>query len=344
MRKSIISLALAIGLAAPAFSAGLKLKPDAPNRYTVVRGDTLWSISGRYLSSPWKWPQLWRMNQGDIKNPHWIYPGDVLALDFVDGQPRLSLARGAQREVKLSPQARIEAQDLAVASIPASAIEPFLKRPLVVDMTQFLQSPKLIAGPEEHISVTTGDRVYATGITETGTWQAYRLGKPLLDPDSKQVLGIEATYSGDLVADKLQGEVQTLKVRSSSEEIMVGDHLMRAPRQSFNNYAPHPAGAQMAGKVVSVYNGVDGAAQYSTIVLNLGSSQGVENGHVFGLFKKGRPLEIKDEQGKRTVTLPAERAGNAFVYRVFDKVSYALVLDSSGPIYVGDGVASPEQE
>ncbi|WP_374421980.1 LysM peptidoglycan-binding domain-containing protein [Chromobacterium sp.] len=344
MRKSIISLALAIGLAAPAFSAGLKLKPDAPGTYTVVRGDTLWSISGRYLSSPWKWPQLWRMNQSDIKNPHWIYPGDVLALDYVDGQPRLSLARGAQREVKLSPQARIETQDLAVASIPASAIEPFLKRPLVVDMAQFMQAPKLIAGPEERISVTTGDRVYATGITEAGTWQAYRLGKPLLDPDSKQVLGIEATYSGDLVADKAQGEVQTLKVRNTSEEIMVGDRLMRAPRQNFNNYAPHPASAQMSGKVVSIYNGVDGAAQYSTIVLNLGSAQGVENGHVFGLFKKGRPLEIKDEQGKRTVALPAERAGNAFVYRVFDKVSYALVLDSTGPIYVGDGVASPEQE
>ena len=344
MRKSIISFALALGLAVPGFAADLQLKADAPSRYTVKRGDTLWSISGRYLNSPWKWPRLWRMNQGEIKNPHWIYPGDVLALDYVDGQPRLSLARGAQREVKLSPQARIEAQDLAVASIPASAIEPFLKRPLVVDMAQFMQAPKLIAGPEERISVTTGDRVYATGITEAGTWQAYRLDKPLLDPDSKQVLGIEATYSGDLVADKAQGEVQTLKVRNTSEEIMVGDRLMRAPRQNFNNYAPHPASAQMSGKVVSIYNGVDGAAQYSTIVLNLGSAQGVENGHVFGLFKKGRPLEIKDEQGKRTVALPAERAGNAFVYRVFDKVSYALVLDSTGPIYVGDGVASPEQE
>ncbi|WP_043635608.1 LysM peptidoglycan-binding domain-containing protein [Chromobacterium haemolyticum] len=344
MRKSIISFALALGLAVPGFAAGLQLKADAPSRYTVKRGDTLWSISGRYLNSPWKWPRLWRMNQGEIKNPHWIYPGDVLALDYVDGQPRLSLARGAQREVKLSPQARVEMLDQAVASIPASAIEPFLKRPLVVDMTQFLQSPKLIAGPEDHLTLATGDRVYATGVNEAGTWQAYRLGKPLLDPDTKKVLGVEATYSGDLTADKPQGEVQTLKVRSVSEEILVGDHLMRAPLQSFNNYAPHPADSHLSGKVVSVYNGVDGAAQYSTIVLNLGQSQGVENGHVFGLFKKGRPLEIKDEQGKRTVTLPAERSGNAFVYRVFDKVSYALVLDSRGPIYVGDGVASPEQE
>ena len=345
MRNRIISLALALGLALPAFSDELTVKPDAPARYTVAKGDTLWGISARYLKSPWQWPELWRMNRADIRNPHWIYPGDVLTLDYVDGRPRLSLAGDSLREVKLSPQARPEQLDQAIASIPAEAIEPFLARPLVVDPAQFVTAPRLVAGPDERISISQGDKVYASGVGETGTWQAYRLGKPLLDPDSQAVLGVEATYSGDLAVDKLGRDVQTLRVRRVAGEILIGDHLVRAPREQFVNYVPHSPPPGLHGKIISTYQGIDGAAQYSTVAVNLGSQGGMEPGLVFGIYKKGGDITINGPDGKpRRTQLPTEQAGKLFVYRVFDKVSYALVLDSTSAIYVGDGIAAPEAE
>ncbi|POA96924.1 peptidoglycan-binding protein [Chromobacterium sinusclupearum] len=345
MLKRIISLALALALSVTAFADELAIKPDAPSRYTVAKGDTLWGIAGRYLNSPWQWPRLWRMNREQVRNPHWIYPGDVLALDYVNGQPRLSLASDTPREVKLSPQARVEELDQAIASIPAEAIEPFMVRPLIVNPEQFALGPKLVAGPDERLSLSPGDRVYASGVNETGSWQAYRLGKTLVDPDSQQALGVEAVYGGDLVVDKLRADIQTLRIRSVAGEVLVGDRLVRAPKESFVNYVPHPAEDGMHGKIISSYQGVDGAAQYSTVAVNLGSAAGVEPGMVFGIFKKGGAIEIADAAGKkRQAQLPTEQAGKLFIYRVFDKVSYGLVLDSAGAIYVGDGIAPPDAE
>ncbi|OHX18448.1 LysM peptidoglycan-binding domain-containing protein [Chromobacterium sphagni] len=345
MRNRIISLALVLGLALPAFSDELTVKPDAPGRYTVVKGDTLWGISGRYLQSPWQWPELWRMNRADVKSPHWIYPGDVLVLDYVDGRPRLSLASDATREVKLSPQARPEELDRAISSIPADVIEPFLARPLVVDAAQFATGPQLVAGPDERISISQGDKVYASGVGESGTWQSYRLGKPLVDPDSNNALGIEASYSGDLVVEKLGRDVQTLRVRRVAEEILIGDRLVRAPKEQFVSYVPHPPPENLRGKIISTYQGIDGAAQYSTVAVNLGSQSGMEPGLVFGIYKKGGNILITGADGKpRQGQLPTEQAGKLFVYRVFDKVSYALVLDSTSAIYVGDSIAAPEAE
>jgi len=343
MRKRIISLALLMGLAFPAFSDDLTVKPDAPSRYTVARGDTLWGIAGHYLQSPWRWPELWRMNRDQVRNPHWIYPGNVLVLDYVNGRPRLSLASDVQREVKLSPQARPEELDRAIASIPAEAIEPFLARPLVVDPAQFAAGPRLVAGPDERLTITQSDRVYASGVTENGTWQAYRLGKQLLDPDSKEVLGVEAVYGGDLAVDKLRPDIQTLTVRNVAGEVLVGDHLVRAPKAAFVNYVPRRPEEDLRGKIIAVYQGIDGAAQYSTVAINLGARNRIEPGLVFGIYKKGNTITIADAAGKKRETqLPTEQAGSLFVYRVFDKVSYALVLDSLGALYVGDSVATPE--
>lgn len=345
MLKRIISLALALALSLPAWADELTVKSDAPSRYTVSSGDTLWSIAGRYLNNPWQWPQLWRMNREQVRNPHWIYPGDVLVLDYVNGQPRLSLDTSQPREVKLSPQARPEKLDQAIASIPADAIEPFLARPLIVDPVRFASGPRLIAGPDEHLSLSTGDRVYASGVDEAGSWQAYRLGKTLLDPDTQQVLGVEAVYGGDLVVDKLRPDIQTLRIRSVAGEVLVGDRLVRAPKQSFVNYVPRPAEEDLHGKIVSAYQGVAGAAQFSTVSINLGSAAGVEPGMVFGIFKKGGMIEVGNADGKKRLAhLPTEQAGELFVYRVFDKVAYGLVLNSDGAVYVGDSVAAPQRE
>lgn len=346
MRNTIISLLLALGLASQAFAAPLKIRPDAPRRYVVVRGDTLWGISGRFLRNHWQWPRLWRMNRDQIKNPHWIYPGEVLVLRFdTRGEPYLSLERGGQREVKLSPRLRIEEQDQSIPSIPASLIEPFLKRPLVVNEAEFLQAPHLVAGPDERMVYSRGDRVYAVGIKEKGLWQAYRLGSPLKDPETGELLGIEAIYGGDLVADKL-GEVQTLHISSSTEEIQANDRLVQAPKQTFINYAPHRPEQPIHGRIISAANGVAESGQYYNVAINRGTRDGVELGHVFGIFRQGNAVEIARNTRDLPVLapLPTEQVGELFVYRVFEKVSYGLVMKSQNAIHVGDQIAPPEEE
>lgn len=344
MRKSIISLVLALGLAAPAFSDTLTLRSDAPARYVVVKGDTLWGISGRYLKKPWNWPRLWQMNRDEVKNPHLIYPGDVLVLTWVNGQPRLGLERN-RREVKLSPQVRIEDQDRALPSIPAKAIEPFLSRPLIVDIDSFSRAPRLVAGSDEHVAMSSGDRAYAMGLDQGGSWQSYRPNKPLRDPDSGETLGYEVTYGGDLAVEKMGDEVQSLRVRKVAEEILVGDRLVKAPRDYFVSYVPHPPEKMVQGKIISTPNGVAGAAQYYNVAINLGQRDGLETGHVLDILKNGSLVKVTTPDNRATkVLLPTEKAGSLFVYRVFNRVAYGLVMESAVPIGVGDVVRTPDEE
>lgn len=357
MRTTIISLLAALGfscavLAAPA-TPPLTVKPDAPQRYVVVRGDTLWGISGRYLSHPWQWPALWRMNRDAIMNPHWIFPGDVLVLAYdQNGNPYLSKlgANGSSDygygsgSLKLEPQVRGEAVSASVPSIPANLIEPFLKRPLVIDEAQFEAAPRLVAGPDNRMIFTHNDRVYAVGVNSTGTWQAYRPGKELRDPDSGENLGYETIYGGDLSVDKL-GPIESLHVLNGGEEIQVGDRLMQAPQQLFVNYVPHAPEHSIQGRIIATANGVAEAGQYQSVTLNRGKREGVDVGTVFGIFKKGIPVEIdKNLFGmSKTGVLPVEEVGELFVYRVYDKVSYALIMKSVSAVNVGDLVAPPEQ-
>jgi len=346
MRNTIISLLLALGLASQALAAPLKLRPDAPRRYVVTQGDTLWSIAGRYLYSHGQWPRLWRMNRAQIQNPHWIYPGEVLMLGFDShGEPYLSLSSGGQREVKLSPRLRIEDQDQGIPSIPASVIEPFLKRPLVVDEAQFLQAPHLVAGPDSRMIYSNADRVYAVGVKEKGVWQAYRTGPPLRDLETGEILGFEAVYGGDLVVDKL-GDVQTLHVATITEEIQANDKLVQAPKQTFINYAPHTPEKPISGRIIAATNGVAELGQYANVAINRGQRNGVEVGHVFGIFREGNAVEIARNTRDLPVLapLPVVQVGELFVYRVFDKVSYALVMKSQRSIHVGDMIATPEDE
>lgn len=347
MRNTIISLLLALGLAGQALAAPLKLRADAPRRYVVVPGDTLWGISGRYLHSPGQWPQLWRMNREQVRNPHLIYPGEVLRLGYDrSGAPYLSLEpRGTAREVKLSPRIRIEEQDRGIPSIPAGLIEPFLKRPLVIEETQFADAPHLVAGPDSRMIYSRGDRVYAAGVKEKGVWQAYRKGPVLRDPETGETLGFEAIYGGDLVVDKL-GDVQTLHVTSSGEEIQVHDRLMQAPKQTFVNYAPHIPEQPIRGRILATSNGVAELGQYANVAINRGRRDGVEVGHVFGIFKQGGMVEVGRTERDLPIMapLPLEQVGELFVYRVFEKVAYALVMKSQRSINVGDVIAPPDQE
>lgn len=337
MFKPIISLLLALGLSAPAFADTLALREDAPQRYVVKRGDTLWDISAKYLKTPWKWPLLWHMNQEEIRNPHLIFPGETLVLDMVDGQP--VLRREGTRDVKLSPRVRTEQLDAAINTIPAKMIEPFLARPLLLDdPAEYAAAPRIVAGQDNRVILSGTDIAYAQGLDAGGTWQSYRLGRTLTDPDTKEVLGYELNYGGELNVKKLD-TISTLVVTKVAEEVLVNDRLMKRNQTPILQYAPHEAPAGLQGRVISAHNGVNEIGQNYNVVINRGQRDGIEVGHVFGIFRAPRMIEIA---AKQLMPLPTEQVGQLIVYRVFNKAAYALVVTATQPVIVGDRIAKPE--
>ena len=350
MRKTIISLLFAASaFAGLAHADTLAVRDNAPDRYVVVKGDTLWAISGHFLKQPWRWPEIWNMNKDEIKNPHWIYPGDVVILDRSGGQVRLRLlkdsAGGSRGEVKLSPSGRVD--DLgggAVPSIPLIAIRPFLNKPLVVEEKELLNAPRIAAGPDERLGFSIGDRVYAVNLQGKpgDVWQAYRAATPLFDPEDpkhERVIGHQVDYLGDVRLDK-EGDVATMRVTASKEEIMVGARLVKAPEEPYMNYMPHAPSQPIKGKVVTAYGEVADAGPMTTLVINRGSADGLDVGSVLLTWKAGRPIakESKSEPNRFT---PPEQSGNLFIYRVFPNFSYGLLMDSTLPVNIADEVTSP---
>ena len=349
LRKSITALAFflvpLLGLAQPS-QAPLKLKPDAPERYVVVPGDTLWGIAQRYTDSPWRWPELWGLNREDIRNPHLIYPGNVLVLDRARGQ--LSLSGGSGGTVKLSPRTRTEPlADAAIPSIPASVIEPFLTRPLVIEPDGIEKAPTIIATQADRVVVATDNTAYVRGIGESKeeTWYLYRRGVPLVDPDSNQTLGYEAVYLGTARMTR-PGDPATVVVTSAVQEVSAGDKLVAAGRARPVNYAPHAPASMIKGRVMSIYGGLAGigeAGPQSIVTINRGKADGIEVGHVLAVYARGGTVRDRSQPGTKgaVIQLPEERAGLVFVFRVFDRVSYALVMHVTRPIAPLDVVQTP---
>ncbi|WP_157314069.1 LysM peptidoglycan-binding domain-containing protein [Chitinibacter sp. GC72] len=347
MRKSIISFLLLAGfITGTATADELKLADNAPDSYVVVKGDTLWDISGKFLKQPWRWPEIWRLNKAEIKNPHWIYPGDVIVLGNCNGKPCLRLLKNAKADGrggngKLSPRIRISSLDGdATPSIAMTSIEPFLYKPLIMDMASFKAAPRIAAGPDNRVMYTAGDQIYAVGLPEAEageTFQVFRQGKEIMDPDQpKLLLGMEVTYLGDVRINR-SGDVVTLNVVSNSREIQIGDRLVKSPERTFLNYAPHLPAQAMEGKVASSYAGVADVGSLMTVVLNKGALDGVDLGTVFFSYKAPRAIK-KEEQTEPDRLTPPIKNANLFVYRVFPNLSYALVLDSTQPVNVGDVV------
>jgi hypothetical protein len=269
----------------------LRLRPDAPERYVVKKGDTLWDISAKFLKTPWRWPELWRMNKKEIKNPHWIYPGDVLYLATCDGKPCLKMIRDGGHKVgnKLYPSIResnIEGE--VIPAIPLAIIRPFLNRPLVISEDELKNNPRVAAGPESRVMMAEGDKIYAIGLDKAAGqngqhWQVYRPGKALIDPDlaaengSKEkgkILAYEAAYLADADITELQ-DVSTLRLMNSKQEVVIGDRLLNTQEEDWRNFLPHTPETDVHGKVISIAGGVVGGGQYSVIVINRGTEQGV---------------------------------------------------------------------
>lgn len=313
----------------------LKIRESSPDRYVVVKGDTLWDISAKFLEDPWKWPRIWGMNRDEIKNPHWIYPGDVIVLDRSGAVPRLILHRSQKyATAKLSPQVRAQAEpEEAVKAIPASAVTAFISQPFVMDEGALNDAPHILSAQEDRFIMGAGDQAYATGTAaHTRNWKVLRPGKALKDPDTEEILGYQVAYLGE-AHTVAGGDPQRILITRSSEEIQRGDKLKPAEDNYSFRYLPHAPTAKIEGKVISAYGGVAEAGQYSTVVLNKGQRDGLDEGAVLAVYKKGGLVD--------QIQLPDSRTGLVMVYRVFDKVSYALVMQINRPVNLLDAVRNP---
>ncbi len=382
VRKSITTLIFFVSgaLWAQAPSTPLAIKPEAPDRYIVVPGDTLWSIAERYTDSPWRWPDLWNFNRDQIRNPHLIYPGYVLVLDRAKGTlsiaspgatpptavpapstpgeaaqtttpppPTTSTTAAEPGLVKLSP--RLRAESLAkqgVPSIPASIIEPFLSRPLVIEPDGLDKGPTIVGTQGDRVILEPGNRAYARGLrgSKEEIWYVFRRGGPLVDPETGITLAFEAIYLGTAQLTR-SGEPATVLLTSAVQEVGAGDKLVAAGRPQSMNYAPHAPSKEIRGRVMTIYGGSGRASEagpQSVITLSRGRADGLEIGHVLAIYSYGgivhdasKPRGTPDSN----IQLPDERAGIAFVFRVFDRVSYAMVMQATRPIRPLDVVRTP---
>lgn len=348
-----------------------ELSPNAPDSYTVKSGDTLWAISGLFLKQPWRWPELWGMNLNEIRNPHLIYPGQVLTLDKSSGRAVLragAAAAGAIPTVKVSPRTRFETlADAAIPTLPGHLLEPFLAEPLLVDEAAHQRAPRFIGSDNERVLFVKGDRVYARSSQPQDLsvakdaptrYRVYRNATPLRDPTTNAILAYEALYLGS--ADIVRGESvrdvtlkdgktaqeivpATFDIVGNKEEMRAGDRLIPEPKREFPTYVPRAPGRAIDGvRIMSIYgNAVARAGQNYVVSLNKGSADGLEVGHVFAIIKDGRTVTDNTVSPRQQVKLPDERNGLAMVFRTFDKVSYALILEVNDGVKVGDRLLNP---
>jgi hypothetical protein len=360
MQKSITAL-LALALAGAGLLAlaqgDLQVKETAPDRYVVQRGDTLWSIATKFLNDQWRWPEIWRMNQEQIRNPHNISPGDVLVLDRSVSPPQLRIsdagggrgAGGGEEGVKLLP--RIYTQPLASEAIPAispKAIEPFLTQPLIIEEGGLDKAPRIIATEENRVNLGTGNVAYVSGFgnTDAPAWHVYRAGRPLVDPDNQRTLGFEAVFLGTARVTR-SGEPATVQIVNSKKEISAGDRLIPAPPPTIPQYVPHAPSSAVSGRIIGLYDALATSVggRDSIISINRGRRDGLEVGHVLAVYRNVVVYDQKDYLKSRerspAIQLPPERYGLVFIFRTFNSVSYALVMESSRPVQGGDIVQNP---
>ena len=327
---------LSAGLASAADPAP-RLADTAPNQYVVLPGDTLWDISARFLKEPWRWPEIWRMNRAQIRNPHRIYPGDVIVLDRdAAGKPFLRL------EAKLRPQIHAETLTQAVPSIPPNVIDPFIATPLFVEQNTLQSAPRIVATQQDRVFLGKGDTAYVEGAPSAQSqWHVFRNGQPLYDPENpKLILGYEAFHLGS--ATQVQpGNPAVFQIDTAKQEIGYGDRLVPAARPELVDYVPHAPDQRIEGRVVSVYGGVGSGGKLSIVALNRGKADGVEVGHVLALERNRTVVQRDEEDRQQSVVIPALRFGLVFVFRLFEHVSYALAVQSDGTIEVNDFIRTP---
>lgn len=330
-----------------------ELSPNAPDQHVVQRGDTLWDISSLFLKSPWRWPELWGMNLDQIRNPHLIFPGQVLMLVKTGDRATLQVAQpGAGlpgNTVKLSPRVRSELLDNgAIASVPLHLIGPFLDQAVVFGPGELERAPRVVATQEGRVMVSRGETAYVRGdLGGARDFRLFREPKALVDPDTKEVLGYEGRYVGTAefvqAGDENAATVvpATFRVSGTRLEANVGDRLSPVPQRDLTAFVPHAPANPIQGRIVSIYGDGLLAGQNQIVALNRGARDGLERGHVLALWRAGRPAVDKTADKRQPIQLPDERHGNLFVFRVFDRVAYALILSVQDQVRAGDRFTQP---
>jgi hypothetical protein len=289
-----VCVAVLTALAALPAAAAVELNPSHPETYVVQPGDTLWGIAGRFLREPWQWRKIWQANS-DIRNPDQIFPGDVLRLTYRNGEPRVRLERG-MRTVKLSPRVRVTQLQQPVPTIPIGIIRPFLTRAYVLDKAEMDAAPYVVDFPDEHIVGGLHDSAYVRSMygTERQHFAIVRPGEALRDPGSKDILGYKGQFVADAVLER-PGDPAKLKLQTVAMETAIGDRVIAAgDGQQLQSFVPRPAPKGLRGRIISVLNGVSQIGQYNVVVLNRGTTDGVEVGQVFAVYNGG-------EQGRDLV-------------------------------------------
>jgi hypothetical protein len=338
--RTLIGIALTVAVSAVS-ADHIQLNPTHPDRYTVVQGDTLWDISGKFLSKPWQWPEIWQ-NNPQIRNPHLIYPGDVIALSYVNGEPRLQIETPS--EVRLSPEVRVSPIARAVPLIPMNAIRQFLSRPRVVGKHELQEAPYIVDFAGEHIVGGIGDRIYVRAVEDdtNPAFTIFRQGQAYKDPISGDILGYEALYVADSQLERT-GDPATLLLTRAEREVIIGDRLMPVEQEKIELYFKPRAPAQnIETHIISVLDGVSQIGQYQVVVIDKGTADGIETGHVLAIYQSGRPIrDIVSQRSGDTVVLPDEHAGLLMIFRPFERVSYALVMNAIRAIHVLDIAKTP---
>jgi hypothetical protein len=360
MRLAALGAVMLVLAANVARGEDIALAPGVPERYTVVKGDTLWGIAQKFLRDPWRWPDIWRINRDQIKNPHWIYPGDVVVL--VRGGPGDAPQLRLEREtVRLSPTVRsTRLGDEAISSIPPGDLEPYLSKPLITGPDGLYNAAKIVAGRDARVVRGEGDVMYAIGIDPKAgdAWYIYRPGRTLVAWDNpKDVLGYEQRYLGSAKVERF-GEVATIRITGAKEEILVGDLLVPVPPQQLVNYVPHAPATPVSGRIIDLARDATEASRGWLVTIDRGSADGIDVGTVLAINRQQPPIpdprpstdpdRISTQTDQtlfyrpdRFLALPEERSGLLFVYRVFDRVAFAVVLQTTDPVQAGDIVRNP---
>jgi len=365
--RTIVGFIVPFLLSISAWADEIQINPSHPDQYTVVEGDTLWDISGKFLTHPWQWPELWSYNS-QIENPHLIYPGDTVYFSIVNGKPQLSLSRDPNMATKLSPcvievnsahartdfpvteEGKLEPciretpLKQAIKLIPSDAIERFLTSPRVVSQNELNEAPYVIGFAGEHLLAGTGDKVYARSITEPKSlsYTMYREGDTYVRPETGEILGYEAQFIANTTLQQ-EGDPATLYINQANREIRIGDRLMPDPEEEVTlNYFPRPPEDSIKGSIISVFDGVSQIGRYNVVVIDKGTSDGLLPGHELDIYQRGQVVRDSYSPVKNdAVQLPDEIAGTLMVFRPFERVSYALVMKATRAIHVLDKVQTP---
>ena len=309
-----------------------------PNEYVVQVGDTLWDIAGTFLKDPWFWPEIWYVNP-DIENPHLIYPGDVLGLVYIDGQPRITNVRAST--FRMSPQARVTPLNEAIASIAYEDVAAFLSSGVILEKEQADALPYLLETRGDHLIASAGNQIYVRGLTETAPgarFNVVHIGDPLYDPDDNRLIG----YQGQLIGEgrlRRGGDPATVALTNTSKEARPGDRLIPAEVDIPLNFFPSAPSSAIDGRIISVVGGVTQIGQYMVVVMNRGSGNGLAVGDVLSVFQTGEVVEDRFRGG--SVVLPEEEAGTIMVFKTFDRISYGLVMEATQAIHVHDVIRNP---